>query len=121
MTSQEVNATIRQSLGLSVKPEPVPTVPQEGHVCDFPIWLSDSNRTILDAKELRLVLQWVVRCPSKRRLMRHDVKGSARRLPPSDNLSAGRLNKDRLINLLWAKVHGRSRRHLVGSKPLKDP
>ena len=26
MTSQEVNTAIRQSLGLSVKPEPVPTV-----------------------------------------------------------------------------------------------
>ena len=44
MTSQEVNAAIRQSLGLSVKPEPVPTVPQEGHVCDFPIWSYSKHR-----------------------------------------------------------------------------
>jgi hypothetical protein len=37
MTTQEVKTAIRESLGLSAKPEPVPTVPQEGHVCDFPI------------------------------------------------------------------------------------
>jgi hypothetical protein len=38
MSSQEVNAAIRESLGLPPKPEPQPTVPQEGHICDFPIW-----------------------------------------------------------------------------------
>ena len=37
MTSQEVNAAIRQSLGLPQIEENKPTVPVEGHVCDFPI------------------------------------------------------------------------------------
>ncbi len=46
MTTQEVKAAIRESLGLPAKPEPVPTVPQEGHVCDFPIWTSSSKWTI---------------------------------------------------------------------------
>ena len=44
MTSQEVKAAIRQSLGLPLKPEPVPTVPQEGHICDFPIWSYSKRR-----------------------------------------------------------------------------
>jgi hypothetical protein len=44
MTTQEVKAAIRQSLGLPVKPEPIPTVPQEGHVCDFPIWSYSKHR-----------------------------------------------------------------------------
>ena len=47
MTSQEVNAAIRQSLGLSVKPEPAPTVPQEGHICDFPIWSYFKKRSTI--------------------------------------------------------------------------
>jgi hypothetical protein len=44
MTSQEVNTAIRQSLGMPAKPEPVSTVPQEGHVCDFPIWSYSKHR-----------------------------------------------------------------------------
>jgi hypothetical protein len=44
MTTQEVKAAIRESLGLPAKPEHVPTVPQEGHVCDFPIWSYSKHR-----------------------------------------------------------------------------
>jgi hypothetical protein len=45
MSSQEVNAAIRDSLGLPPKPEPVSTVPQEGHICDFPIWSYSKRRS----------------------------------------------------------------------------
>jgi hypothetical protein len=45
MTSQEVNAAIRQSLGLSAKPEPQPTLPQEGHVSEFPYWSFSKKRS----------------------------------------------------------------------------
>src|SRR2546430_7228550 len=45
MTSREVNATIRQSLGLPAKPEPVPTLPQEGHVSEFPYWSFSKRRS----------------------------------------------------------------------------
>jgi hypothetical protein len=45
MTSQEVDKQIRQSLGLPPKPEPAPTMPQEGHVCDFPIWSYSKKRS----------------------------------------------------------------------------
>jgi hypothetical protein len=38
MTSQEAKAATRQSLGLPLLEEIKPTVPVEGHVCDFPIW-----------------------------------------------------------------------------------
>jgi hypothetical protein len=48
MTSQEVNAAIRDSLGLPAKPEPVPTVPQEGHICDFPIWSYSKRRSTVN-------------------------------------------------------------------------
>jgi hypothetical protein len=44
MTSQEVNATIRESLGLPEKPESVPTVLQEGHVAEFPLWSFSKQR-----------------------------------------------------------------------------
>lgn len=45
MRSQEVNAAIRESLGLPPKPEAQPTVPQEGHICDFPIWSFSKKRS----------------------------------------------------------------------------
>jgi hypothetical protein len=45
MTSEEVNAAIRQSLGLSAKPEPQPTLPQEGHVSEFPYWSFSKKRS----------------------------------------------------------------------------
>src|SRR5215211_5993074 len=45
MTSQEVNAAIRQSLGLSAIPEPQPTLPQEGHVSEFPYWSFSKKRS----------------------------------------------------------------------------
>jgi hypothetical protein len=46
MTSQEVNTAIRQSLGLPAKPESIPTVPQEGHVCEFPFWSFSKQRVV---------------------------------------------------------------------------
>src|SRR5436309_3423395 len=45
MTSQEVNAAIRDSLGLPAKPEPQPTLPQEGHVSEFPYWSFSKKRS----------------------------------------------------------------------------
>jgi hypothetical protein len=45
MTSQEVNAAIRDSLGLPPKPEPPPTFPQEGHVSEFPYWSFSKKRS----------------------------------------------------------------------------
>ena len=45
MTSQEVNAAIRDSLGLPPKPEPPPTFPQEGHVSEFPSWSFSKKRS----------------------------------------------------------------------------
>jgi hypothetical protein len=47
MTNWEVNAAVRESLGLPPKPEPQPTVPQEGHICDFPIWSYSKKRSTL--------------------------------------------------------------------------
>jgi hypothetical protein len=44
MTSQEVNAVIRQSFGLPLKPEPQPTLPQEGHAAEFPYWSFSKKR-----------------------------------------------------------------------------
>jgi hypothetical protein len=46
MISREVNAAIRESLGLPLKREPVRTLPQEGHVCDFPIWSFSKKRSV---------------------------------------------------------------------------
>ncbi len=45
MTSQEVNAAIRESLGLPQVVESKPTVPIEGHVCDFPLWSFSKQRS----------------------------------------------------------------------------
>ena len=45
MTSKEVNAIIRQSFGLPTKPEPVPTLPQEGHAAEFPYWSYSKKRS----------------------------------------------------------------------------
>jgi hypothetical protein len=47
MNSREINAIARQSLGMLPKPELVPTVPQEGHVCDFPIWSYSKKRSTI--------------------------------------------------------------------------
>jgi hypothetical protein len=44
-SGNEVNKLIRESLGLPTKPESQPTVPQEGHVCDFPIWSYSKQRS----------------------------------------------------------------------------
>jgi hypothetical protein len=43
---QEIKNQIRESLGLPPqKPEKNPTVPIEGHVCDFPLWSYSRKRT----------------------------------------------------------------------------
>ena len=55
MTSREVNATIRESLGLPAKPEPQPTLPQEGHVCEFPLWAFSKKRSTV--KELHITYE----------------------------------------------------------------
>jgi hypothetical protein len=34
----EVKRQIRESLGLPPLPEAKPTIPVEGHVCEFPLW-----------------------------------------------------------------------------------
>jgi hypothetical protein len=46
-TSSEVSRLIRESLGIPTKPETQPTMPQEGHVCDFPIWSYSKQRSTL--------------------------------------------------------------------------
>ena len=45
MSSKEINAIIRQSLGIPAKEKLPPTVPQEGHICDFPIWSYSKKRS----------------------------------------------------------------------------
>jgi hypothetical protein len=45
MTSKEANALIRQSLGLPQIEESKPTVPTEGHVCEFPLWSFSKQRS----------------------------------------------------------------------------
>ena len=45
MTSQEVKAITRQSLGLPPLEEIKPTIPVEGHVCDFPLWSFSKQRS----------------------------------------------------------------------------
>src|SRR5713101_2913055 len=47
MTRKEVNAAIRESLGLPPLEEVKPTVPVEGHVCDFPLWSYSKKRSLL--------------------------------------------------------------------------
>ena len=44
ISSQEARAQTRASLGLPQKPEPQPTIPIEGHVCDFPLWSYSRKR-----------------------------------------------------------------------------
>jgi hypothetical protein len=44
MTSQEVKAATRQSLGLPPLEESKPTLPQEGHVAEFPLWSFSKKR-----------------------------------------------------------------------------
>jgi hypothetical protein len=43
--SREIKKQIRASLGLPPQPESHPTVPVEGHVCDFPLWSYSKRRT----------------------------------------------------------------------------
>jgi len=42
--SREIKKQIRESLGLPAKHEQSPTVPIEGHICDFPIWSYSRKR-----------------------------------------------------------------------------
>jgi len=44
-TSKEVKTAIRDSLGLPQVEESKPTVPIEGHVCDFPLWSFSKQRS----------------------------------------------------------------------------
>ena len=44
-SSQEINKLVRESLGLPAKQESQPTVPVEGHVCDFPLWSYSKRRS----------------------------------------------------------------------------
>jgi hypothetical protein len=44
-TTKEIRRALRQSLGLPAKPEPVPTVPQEGHIMEFPLWSFSKKRS----------------------------------------------------------------------------
>ena len=44
-TALEVRRQIRESLGLPSRPEAQPTVPVEGHVCDFPLWSYSKKRS----------------------------------------------------------------------------
>jgi len=46
-TSEEINKQIRESLRLPAKPEAQPTVPIEGHVCEFPLWAFSKRRSTL--------------------------------------------------------------------------
>ena len=81
--------------------------------------LSDSNRTILDAKELHLIPQWVERCLGKRRLIRHCVSGLERRRLPGANLSDCRRDKHCLINPLWTKIPEIRQKRMLGSMPFR--
>ena len=47
MTSQEAKAIARQSLGLTPLEEIKPTVPVEGHVCEFPLWSFSKKRSTI--------------------------------------------------------------------------
>jgi len=47
MNTNEVQKALRESLGLPVKKEMVPTLPQEGHICDFPIWSYSKYRSTI--------------------------------------------------------------------------
>src|SRR5215813_4627071 len=78
--------------------------PFQGNPVTSSSGLSDSNRTILDAKALHLVLQWVERCLERCRLMRHGVRGLERCQLPGENLSDRRRNKQRLIDSLWTQI-----------------
>jgi hypothetical protein len=44
-TAGEVRRQIRESLGLPRIPEDKPTVPVEGHVCEFPLWSFSKRRS----------------------------------------------------------------------------
>jgi len=45
LTSEDINKQIRESLGLPPKLESQPTVPVEGHVCEFPLWSYSRKRS----------------------------------------------------------------------------
>jgi hypothetical protein len=45
----EVQRQIRASLGLPPVPEAKPTMPVEGHVCEFPLWSFSKQRATITA------------------------------------------------------------------------
>ncbi len=53
MTSKEAKAATRQSLGLPPKPDPQPTVPQEGHISEFPYWSFSKKRSTVTRLDIR--------------------------------------------------------------------
>jgi hypothetical protein len=58
MTSQEAKAATRQSLGLPPVEESKPTVPVEGHVCDFPLWSFSKQRS--SERELHITYTYCI-------------------------------------------------------------
>src|SRR6266571_680753 len=45
--SADINRQIRASLGMPPKPEVPPSVPVEGHVCEFPLWSFSKRQSTL--------------------------------------------------------------------------
>jgi hypothetical protein len=52
-TSEEIKKQLRESLGLPPKLETPPTVPVEGHVCDFPIWSYSKKRSSITSLRIK--------------------------------------------------------------------
>ena len=49
----EVQRQIRASLGLPPLPEAKPTLPVEGHVCEFPLWAFSKKRSLITELHIR--------------------------------------------------------------------
>jgi len=50
----DVQRQIRESLGMPAPPEAAPTLPVEGHLCEFPLWAYSKKRDlILDERRIR--------------------------------------------------------------------
>src|SRR4029434_3365573 len=52
-TRADVQRQIRDSLGLPPVPEVKPTVPVEGHVCEFPFWSFSKKRSSIRGMDIR--------------------------------------------------------------------
>jgi hypothetical protein len=55
MVRKDIHRAVRQSLGLPPKAEPTPTLPQEGHVSEFPLWSFSKKRSTM--KERRITYE----------------------------------------------------------------